>query len=185
MAEFRHETERLVLRDWRAEDREPFAAMNADPEVMRYFRSTLSREQSDAFADRIEGQLVELGYGLFALERRDDGAFLGYTGFFPCPEATPVAGEMEIGWRIARPHWRLGYAFEAASSALRWFWQNTDRTRVVSYTSPRNAPSLALMRKLGLHRCEGLDFDHPAIPSGDPLARQVVYGLRRSGATNG
>ena len=185
MADTVIETERLLLRHWREGDREPFARLNADPQVMEYFVSVLSRCESDALADRISARLEEQGYGLFALERKEDGAFLGFTGFSQCPEGTPVAGETEIGWRLAREYWRRGYAFEAAAACLDWFWANTTAPRLVSFTSDRNGPSQNLMRKLGLARRPELDFDYPSIPAGHALRSQVVYALERSEARHG
>ncbi len=179
------ETGRLILREWREEDRQPFAAMNADPEVMRYFQSALTDPESDALVDRIALHFRTHGFGLFALERKSDGAFLGFTGFSSCPENTPVQGEIEIGWRLAQAYWRRGYAHEAASACADWFWQTTDRARLVSYTSAANQPSRNLMGKLGFRHYPERDFDHPAIASDHPFCRQVVYVLNRSDAANG
>ncbi|WP_284123858.1 GNAT family N-acetyltransferase [Parerythrobacter aestuarii] len=182
MAEIVLETERLVLRPWKNEDRAPFAAMNADPEVMRYFLSTLGSSESDALVDRIRDHFVSRGFGLFALERKSDGAFLGFTGLSRGPDNTPVAEETEIGWRLARKFWRQGLAYEAASACIDWAWRSTDLSRIVSFTSGENEPSRCLMQKLGLTRRPELDFDSPSIPSDNPLCRQVVYAIERADA---
>ena len=179
MADTVIETGRLLLRHWRDQDREPFARLNADSRVMEYFQSVLSRSESDAFVDRMSARLQEQGYGLFALERKDDAAFLGFTGLSNCPDGTPVAGETEIGWRLASEYWRCGYAFEAASACRDWFWANTSAPRLVSFTSIRNHPSQNLMRKLGFSPALELDFDYPSIPSENPLSRQAVFVLER------
>ena len=171
----------MILRSWREEDRAPFAAMNADPKVMEFFQSELTARESDSLVDRILGHFATHGFGLFALERRSDAAFLGFTGFYSCPPDTPVAGEIEIGWRLAREHWRRGYAYEAASACIDWFWDHTAHQRLVSFTSTHNLPSQKLMRKLGLEHRSDLDFDHPAIPSDDPLCHQVVFVIDRGG----
>src|SRR5690349_17076647 len=94
-------TDRLLLRRWRAEDRAPFAAMNADPVVMEHFPAPLDRAASDALVDRIERSFDERGYGLWALERREDGAFLGFTGLLDVGFAAPFAPTLEVGWRLA------------------------------------------------------------------------------------
>lgn len=180
MAEFRLETARLILRRWNEADREPFAAMNADPEVMRYFPALQSREQSDASAEKIGAHFHTHGLGLFALEEKSSGAFIGFTGFQSGALDCPVTGDLEIGWRLARTHWRRGLAFEAASAALAWLWRETDVPRIVSMTAAINAPSIGLMKKLGLvHRPE-LDFPHPGIDSESPINRHVVFVKDRS-----
>ena len=173
------ETERLILRAWRSEDREPFACINADPMVMQHFRAPLTRDQSDALVDRIEAHFATYGFGLFALERKRDGQFLGFTGL-AAALGTPVEGDIEIGWRIAQMYWRKGYAHEAAKACVNWFWRNTDFPRLVSYTAVTNLPSQALMRKLGFPHLRELDFDHPSIPTSHPLCHQHVYVLNRN-----
>ena len=179
MAETFIETGRLRLRTWRDEDRAPFAAMNADSAVMRFFPSILSKGESDAMVDRIAGRIETLGYGLFAVERRADGTFLGFTGFSTAPARTPVEGEVEIGWRLAKSSWRQGFAYEAASACMEWFWRATDFPRFVSFTARTNEPSWRLMRKLGLVHRPDLDFDHPDVPPGNPLRPHVVYVMER------
>jgi RimJ/RimL family protein N-acetyltransferase len=138
-------TERLVLRRWLQRDREPFAAMNADPEVMAHFPAPLTREESDALVDRIEAGFAEHGFGLWALEVRSAGAFIGFTGLaVPSFEAafTPA---VEIGWRLQRPAWGQGYATEAARAALAVAFDQTGMREVVSFTSTVNDRSQAVM----------------------------------------
>lgn len=171
----RLETDRLILREWRDEDRAPFAAMNADPEVMRYFPAVLSREESDGLVDRIGDHFAEHGLGLCALEEKESGAFIGFTGFMRVGFACPIEGDLEIGWRLARQYWRKGYASEAASACLDWVWAERDLPRIVSMTADINLPSRAVMEKIGLlHRPE-LDFDHPKLDDDSPLKHHVVY----------
>ncbi|MEM6584860.1 MAG: GNAT family N-acetyltransferase [Pseudomonadota bacterium] len=153
--------------------------MNADSEVMEFFLSPMTREQSDALIDRIAIHFDEHGFGLFALEKKASGAFLGFTGLQVCGPGLPVSGEVEIGWRVARAHWRQGFAFEAASACIQWFWRGTDRNRLVSFTSHNNQPSQNLMHKLGFAHRPELDFDHPAIPLDHPHSHQVVFALDR------
>ena len=175
MADFQLETARLILRRWREADCASFASMNADPEVMRYFPAIQSREQSDASAARIDAHFDEHGVGLFALEEKDSGAFIGFTGFQTVSIECPIQGDLEIGWRLARPWWRRGLAFEAASACLDWMWQRQNLPLVVSMTAAINTPSRGLMEKLGLaHRLE-LDFQHPGIDARSPINPHVVY----------
>jgi RimJ/RimL family protein N-acetyltransferase len=161
-------TERLLLRRWRESDREPFAALNADPEVMRYFPAPLSREESDAFVDRVEARFEESGFGLWALER--DGEFLGYTGLAPA-EGLPFSPALEVGWRLTRRAWGHGYATEAARAALAVGLEVADS--VVSFTAVTNERSWRVMERLGMRR-EGT-FEHPRVPVGSPLRPHYLY----------
>ena len=175
------ETERLLLRPWRDADRAPFAALNADPEVMAHFPAVLTREESDAAVDRQLAVIAETGRGFLALERRSDGAFLGFVGVKPSPADLPFDRAPEIGWRLARHAWGFGYASEAARAALDDAWAR-GAERVVSFTAATNARSQAVMRRIGLERRPELDFDHPALPTGHRLERHVVYAAERAAA---
>ncbi len=133
-------TERLQLRAWRPSDRDAFAALNADPEVMRYFPGPQSRAESDGFADRIESRMAVLGYGLWALETVDTGSFIGFTGLNPMPEDVPGSGGIEVGWRLARSAWGYGYATEAGRAALAVAFDLAAYDEVWSLTASTNAP---------------------------------------------
>lgn len=173
------ETERMILRQWRDEDRVPFAAMGVDAEVMRYFPAMLTREESDAIIDRLAAHIEAEGFGLWAMERKSDGAFLGFTGMQFIRFEAPVENDVEIGWRVARSFWRQGYAREAAEASIDWFWSNRAEPRIVSMTIADNRPSWTLMERLGLTRTPKLDFDHPKIEPGHHCRRQIVYAKDR------
>jgi RimJ/RimL family protein N-acetyltransferase len=168
-------TERLVLRRWRGSDREPFAALNADAETMRYFPATLDRTASDAFVDRIESRFDEQGYGLWALEVIATGDFIGYTGLNPMIEDVPGAGGMEIGWRLAKHAWHHGYATEAATAALGVAFDGAGLAEIWSITAVLNEPSQAVMRRIRM--TEVARFDHPGLPTGHRLRPHVAYHL--------
>jgi RimJ/RimL family protein N-acetyltransferase len=173
-------TDRLIMRRWREADREPFAALNADPEVMRYFPAPLDREASDAMVDRIEDLFRRQGFGLWALEVSATGEFIGFTGLNPMPGGVPGAGGMEVGWRLARGAWHRGYATEAAVAAAGVAFGGAGLAELWSMTAVGNQPSRAVMRRLGmtLHA----HFDHPGVAAGHPLRPHVVYHLPRPGA---
>lgn len=171
-------TDRLLMRRWRPADREPFAAMNADPEVMRHFPQTMTRAASDALVDRIEARFEDRGFGLWALEPLDGGGFLGFTGLNPMPDGVPGAGGTEVGWRLARHAWGHGYATEAAQEALR-VAEQVGLPEVWSMTAVRNLRSQAVMRRIGL--TEHARFDHPAVPEGHAVRPHVVYRKRFRG----
>jgi RimJ/RimL family protein N-acetyltransferase len=172
-------TGRLILRKWRESDREPFARMNADPEVMEYFPAPLSRQESDALVDRAEAHLEQHGFGPWAAELRASKEFVGYIALFiPQFEAafTPC---VEIGWRLAREHWGKGLATEGARALVRHGYEVQRLAELVSFTVPANARSIRVMEKLDMTRDPQDDFDHPSIPVGHPLRHHVLYRLRR------
>ncbi len=166
-------TERLLMRRWRRQDREPFAAMNADPEVMAQFPATLDRVQSDTAVDRYQDYFDENGFGLWVLERLEDGRFLGFTGLNAMPDGVPGEGDQEVGWRLARHAWHQGYATEAGRAAVEAAFGPLALPRVWSMTAVTNAPSQAVMRRIGMQ--EHAFFDHPRIPRGHRLRPHVVY----------
>lgn len=170
-------TERLVMRRWREADREPFAAMNADPAVMEFFPAPLDRAASDALIDRIEDHFRRQGFGLWALEVAGTSEFIGFTGLNPMPDGVPGAGGMEVGWRLARQAWHRGYATEAAQAAVDVAFHGANLPELWSLTSLLNTPSQAVMRRLGMtpHAC----FDHPLVEPGHRLRRHIVYWMAR------
>ena len=166
-------TERLLLRRWRAADLAPFAAMNADPEVMRHFPAPLDPGESDLFVERIEKHFDEQGFGLWALEVAATGEFIGFTGLIPMPDGVPGSGDYEVGWRLARHAWHQGYATEAGRAALDEGLGRLRLPRVWSITAVVNTPSQAVMRRLGL--VEQGRFEHPRVPVGHPVRPHVAY----------
>lgn len=172
------ETARLILRPWRDSDRAPFAAMGQDPDVMRHLGPLLSRADSDAVVDRIQGQIDRDGHGFWAAERKADGAFLGFCGV-KVAEVGPLAGEPELGWRLAKAHWGQGYAREGAEAARDWAFATLARPLVFAMTVRENRMSWGLMERIGLVRRHDLDFDHPRLEVGDPLRPHIIYAQTR------
>jgi RimJ/RimL family protein N-acetyltransferase len=172
-------TGRLLLRRWRAEDRDAFAALNADPVVMEHFPAVSSRADSDAAADRIAAHFEKHGFGLWAVEVVGVTPFAGFVGLcVPRFEAhfTPC---VEIGWRLAAAHWNRGYATEGARAALALGFEHLALDEIVSYTVPGNVRSRRVMEKIGMTHEPGGDFDHPLLPAGHPLSRHVLYRIRK------
>lgn len=170
-------TPRLLLRRWRDTDRQPFARLNADPDVMAHFPGVLDRAESDALADRIEAHFAEHGFGVWALEVQGGEPFVGFVGlahvgfdahFTPC---------VEIAWRLARSSWGHGYATEAAREACRVAFEVLQLPEVVSFTVPENRRSRAVMERLGMTHDPREDFDHPRLDVDHPLRRHVLYRL--------
>jgi RimJ/RimL family protein N-acetyltransferase len=172
-------TDRLLLRRWRESDRQPFAAMNADPAVMEHMQGVLPRDRSDAFVDRIERHWDEDGWGLWAVEVPGVAPFIGFVGLWPADYV--AEGMVEVGWRLARDHWGHGYATEAAREALRFGFTDVGLTEIVSFTVPQNVRSRRVMERIGLVRDPSGDFAHPRVdPAAYPqLVPHVLYRLGR------
>lgn len=172
-------TDRLLLRPWRPSDSEPFARLNADPEVMAHFPAALDRDASDAMAARCAAAITRDGWGLWAVELRTSGEFIGFTGLArPAFEAAFLPA-VEIGWRLARSAWGHGYASEAATAATAFAFGPLGLAEIVSFTTVDNHRSRAVMERLGMTHNPRDDFDHPRIPEGHPLRRHVLYRLQR------
>ena len=168
---------RVTLRPWTDDDLAPFAALNADPEVMLRMTKALTRAESDAYAARLRAHLDEHGFGLWALDVPDLGfaGFVGLSANVPFELKVPgiVAEPHEIGWRLARAAWGHGYATEGAVLALRHGFEVAKLPQIVSFTAVDNAPSIAVMERIGLTR-RG-EFDHPRLPPDHRSHRHVLY----------
>lgn len=170
------ETSRLLLRRWKASDLEPFSDMGQDPEVMRHFPKYLTREECETMIrDRIEAHFDRYGFGLWAVERIDDSLFLGFVGLAHVSYACPIEDKVEIGWRLARHAWGRGFAYEAASAAMQFGFEQLALDQIVAMTVVGNQRSRHLMEKLGMARVPELDFDHPWIEEGHLVRPQIVY----------
>jgi RimJ/RimL family protein N-acetyltransferase len=170
-------TERLRLRRWRDADRAPFARMNGDPRVMQHFPAVLNASESDALVDRIVEFMAASGWGLWAVEREEDGAFMGFTGLTPIPFDAPFTPAVEVGWRFAVEAWGHGYATEAARAAVAFGFDHLGLDEIVSMTTPANLRSRRVMERLGMTRDPADDFEHPRLPEGHPIRHQVLYRL--------
>ena len=170
-------TDRLRLRAWRPADRQAFARINADPEVMEFFVAPLTGEQSDALVDRFEAGFAQHGFGVWAVEENSTGSFIGFTGLLHQTFEADFTPAFEVGYRLARRAWGHGYATEAAWEAVRYGFECAGLTEIVSMTAVENVRSRAVMEKLGMSHDPSDDFDHPRVPDGHPLQRHVLYRL--------
>jgi len=174
-------TQRLLLRGWRDSDRDGFADMNADPRVSEFLVHPVTRADSDDMVDRIHRCWRERGYGLWAVERRDSGAFIGYVGLWPATFDAPFTPAVEVGWRLAHQHWGQGFATEGAQEALRYGFAVMEMPEIMSFTAESNLRSIRVMQRLGMHHDPTGDFDHPAFARDDPGRKHVLYRLSRHG----
>jgi len=174
-------TKRLLLRHWSDADRDPWAAMHADEEVMRYLGPLLTRAQTDALLDALEARLVSEPFGVWAVEVLGTGEFIGCVGlsrpsfdaaFTPC---------VEVVWRLRRSAWGFGYATEAAVAAVTHGFESCGLEEIVSFTVVDNVRSRAVMEAMGMVRDLSGDFDHPRLAASDPLRPHVLYRMPRTG----
>ncbi|HUK11061.1 MAG TPA: GNAT family N-acetyltransferase [Stellaceae bacterium] len=172
-------TPRLLLREWRDSDLDAFAAMAADPEVMRYLLPLEGRAASDVLAARIRAHLAEHRFGFWAVELSDIAPFIGMVGLSVVGFESHFTPAVEVGWRLARSHWARGYATEAAAAALDHGFRQLGFREVVAFTAPANHRSRRVMERLHMTCSEHDDFDHPRVPEGHPLRRHVLYRIRR------
>ncbi|OYY78433.1 MAG: hypothetical protein B7Y43_06005 [Sphingomonas sp. 28-62-20] len=173
------ETERLRLRGWCQDDAAAHHAMCSDPDVVRYLGAPPTIGDSRDVVTRQTATLESYGICFLVIEGRADGAFLGWCGIKPGPESTPIADMPEIGWSLTRSAWRQGYAREAASAVIDWFWEHKPDPTIFAITVPDNTASWGLMERLGMQRMIDQDFDHPAVEDNSPLKRHITYRIDR------
>jgi len=176
------ETDRLLLRAWQDDDLGPFAAMCADPDVMRYFPEPLTREKSEQLILRAMEKQETDGFCMAPVEVRKTGEFLGFVGLNVPTYAAPLPFEpcVEIGWRLGTSSWGQGYASEAARAWLRFGFETIGLDEIVAFTIPANRPSQKVMERIGMTRDLDGDFLHPSLPADHPIAPHVLYRLRKA-----
>jgi RimJ/RimL family protein N-acetyltransferase len=172
-------TDRLRLRPFTDGDLPPFAALNADPAIRRYYPTRLTREQSDQLAMTLRQQMSERGWGMWVVDSGEQD-FCGIVGLSSPDYETPFTPCVEIGWMLARDQWGRGYATEAAHAVLRFAFVTLGLDDVVSFTTHANQRSRAVMQRLGMTRDFRGDFDHPRVPLGHPYRPHVLYRLPRA-----
>lgn len=169
------ETPRLILRSWKPEDLPLFIAMNKDALVMKYFPATLTEEETGAFYVRIQEEFCRVGWGLYAVELKESGQFIGYVGLHEIGFDADFTPGIEIGWRLAADVHNRGYATEAAKAVLQ-LAKSHGFECVLSFTAEINKPSERVMQKIGMEKVR--TFAHPKLPTASPLSLHVLYRLR-------
>ena len=181
MAEFRHETDRLILRDWREEDWPFFWEGTNTPGVMRWLGGVCDGAKRDAAQQRLLSYEREHGHTFWCVERRGDGAILGFCGLKRSNQTGGPLGMMEVGWRLREDAWGRGYAKEAATASLDLAFDRFDAEEVIAMTVQRNTASWGLMQRLGMRRRDDLDFDNAEFDKEDPVI--IVYSVDRASWT--
>ncbi len=169
------ETPRLILREWRDEDLEPFARMNADPLIMEYMPRSLDESASNRLVSRFKKHFKKYNYGLYALELKSSGEFMGFVGLNNVEFDAAFTPAVEIAWRLDYGFWGKGYATEAAQAVLDHAFGKLLLKEIVSFTVFDNERSIHVMKKIGMLRDEAGDFDYPSLRKGHPLGRFVLY----------
>jgi RimJ/RimL family protein N-acetyltransferase len=172
-------TPRLAFRVWQARHRSPYAQMNLDPEVMRYFAGLQPPAQSNSGIDLWLAQFAKQGWSNWAVELATTGELLGFIGLSVPKRQLPFSPCVEIGWRLKRSAWGFGYATEGAKECLRIAFEQLDLNEVVSFTTLTNAPSIAVMKRIGMRNVNA-DFEHPALPEGHALRPHCLYKISRA-----
>jgi RimJ/RimL family protein N-acetyltransferase len=173
------ETERLILRQWKPEDRKPFARMNADPVIMEYMPRALDEKASDKLVLRFQEHFKAHGFGLYAIERKEDGAFMGFVGLNTVEFEAHFTPAVEIAWRLDYEYWGQGYATEAARRVIEHAFDELKLKEIVAFSVHDNSRAIHIMEKLGMRHDPKGDFDYPSLRKGHPLGRFVLYRLSR------
>lgn len=169
------ETPRLILRDWEEKDLDEFKRMNGDETVMHYFPNTLSEAETIKFYQIILQEFQEWHYGLYAVELKADGQFIGFIGFHRATFEMDFTPCIEIGWRLKKEAWGKGYATEGAKACLEYGFNKLDFKEVYSFTAKVNKPSENVMKKIGMNYIK--DFDHPRVDEDSILKEHVLYKI--------
>jgi ribosomal-protein-alanine N-acetyltransferase len=170
-------SERLTFNRWQEKYLAAFASMNRDKEVMKFFPGTLSFEETIGFLIRIEKHFEEQGFGLYAIEKKENDRLIGFTGFSKVPFESFFSPGIEIGWRFSKQEWGKGYATEAARTCLAFGFSKLGFEKIYSFTSILNKRSENVMKKIGMSPAG--EFEHPMIPIGNPLRTHILYQLSK------
>lgn len=174
------ETDRLILRAFREEDRAPMAAINADPRVNEWLGGPITPAMTDATIERVNTHIATHGFGFFAAERKADSRLIGMIGLQVVRDELPPSPGVELGWRLTPDAQGTGLATEGAKAVLAWGFANLDRDELIAFTAHNNLRSQAVMRRIGMAHDPARDFDHPVLAEDHPLRRHVVFVAKRS-----
>lgn len=172
-------TSRLILRPWRDSDLPLFAALNADPDVRKYFPGILSEEESNKQGQYLSKMIDDNGWGFWTAELLDTKEYIGFIGLAPVSKEALFGPTVEIGWRLAKPYWGKGLATEGAIAARDYAFIDLKLPEIVAFTAVNNVPSRKVMARIGMQHVKEEDFDHPKIEEGNPLRRHVLYRVTK------
>lgn len=187
MTDFYLKTERLIIRNWKEEDRDLFHLINSDDTVMKYFPFRRTHAQSDKMMNELKDEVKELGYGYTAVELKETGECIGFCGLHHCKAEPVIAYEnIEIGWRLATEYWGKGYITEAALRLIVYGFEELHLDEIISFAVHANDKSFAVMERIGMKRDASKDFDHPRVPDTHPdLKRHLYYAIQNPNKKGG
>lgn len=168
------ETERLLLRNWSKSDEEPFSKMNSDPEVMKFFPSILTKDESDGLIQRIKIKQEEFGFCYFAAVEKETNDFLGFIGYMYQDYPFKYTPFIDIGWRLKKEAWGKGYATEGAAASIEHA-RNQGLSEIYSVAVHKNHASFNVMKKIGMKEIDTID--HPKISKESGLNPCKIYHL--------
>ncbi|WP_397593966.1 GNAT family N-acetyltransferase [Sphingorhabdus sp.] len=180
MAFFSIETPRLILRDWREEDIDPFHAICSDPVVMETLGPLMRRDEVADLVGRMHRMQADQGHCFWAMERKEDAQLIGWCGIIRGRPGTSIHEKPEAGWRMTPSAWGKGYVTEAAQASVQWAFEHLADDAVWAITNTENDRSRAVMERVGMVHDPRLDFDHPDVPVDSPLLRHVTYRIDRT-----
>ncbi|MFK7839702.1 MAG: GNAT family N-acetyltransferase [Bdellovibrionales bacterium] len=172
------ETERIKVRQWQDSDCSEFARMNADPVIMEYMPRSLKEAESNKLVDRFIKHFDKNGFGIYALERKEDAAFMGFTGLQKVPFKAHFTPAVEIAWRLDYGFWGKGYASEAAEAVLAHGFNDLSLEEIVAFTIFDNKRSIGVMEKIGMSHVKDGEFNYPTLPKDHPLGSFVLYSAQ-------
>lgn len=173
------ETERLILRNWKNEDADPYFHINQDKRVIECLRGALTMEEVRAFIAAMNQQQEARGYSLWAVEAKATGELMGFIGLNLIDWPAHFSPAVEIGWRLGSEYWGSGYATEGAQAALHYGFEKAGLEEIVAITVPANKRSSRVMEKIGMMRDFEGDFLHPKLEVSHPLSQHVLYRIKR------
>lgn len=171
------ETSRLILRDWKDSDLEPFCQLNADEQVMKYFPKTLSEKETNELYEVIVSEFLDCGFGLYAVESKENNEFIGFIGFHKATFDADFTPCIEIGWRLKKEAWGRGYATEGAKACLTYGFDTLGFKEIYSFTADINVPSKNVMNKIGMSFIKM--FDHPKVERSSELSKHVLFHIEK------
>lgn len=169
---------RLGFRNWRETDLTAFAALNSDPEVMRYFPAPLDLEMSRALLEKLQAHYEVHGYTYFATELLDSRTFIGFIGLKFQDYEAPFTPAVDIGWRLRREYWGKGYATEGAGRCLEYGFETLGLTSIIATCPVGNTPSERVMQRIGMQK-QG-EFEHPGLHRHPQLNPCLWYEAKKT-----
>lgn len=171
-------SERLGFRNWFSADIEQLSEINADPTVMEFFPGLPTKAQTIEFIERMQKQFVEKGFCYFAVDKLEDGEFIGFIGVSEQTFESDFTPCMDIGWRLSAKEWNKGFATEGAKKCLDYAFNQLKLEKVISICPKINLPSENVMKKIGMKKVK--EFDHPKLLNDDRLRECVLYEIKNT-----